>query len=127
MSIAAGTRPGSYEILSQIGAGCTGEVYEARDTKLGRDVAIKIFLEAFARDLDRFQREAKMLASLNSTKKRVRWFRGSNAEACEHVHTNPSIFGFGQLGKLGLTEDQRRKVMHGSQDFKNLESNPSRS
>ena len=68
MSIATGTRFGSYEVVAQIGAGGMGEVYEARDTKLGRNVAIKVLPEAFAHDperLSRFQREAKMLASLN--------------------------------------------------------------
>jgi serine/threonine protein kinase/Tol biopolymer transport system component len=68
MTIAAGTRLGSYEVSSQIGAGGMGEVYQAHDTKLGRDVAIKVLPEAFAHDperLSRFQREAKMLASLN--------------------------------------------------------------
>src|ERR1700746_2376655 len=68
MSIAAGTKLGSYEILAAIGAGGMGEVYQAHDTKLGRDVAIKVLPETFAHDperLSRFQREAKMLASLN--------------------------------------------------------------
>ena len=68
MTIASGTRLGSYEVLSQIGAGGMGEVYQAHDTKLGRDVAIKVLPEAFAHDaerLSRFQREAKMLAALN--------------------------------------------------------------
>jgi eukaryotic-like serine/threonine-protein kinase len=68
MPISAGTRLGSYELLAQIGAGGMGEVYQAHDTKLGRDVAIKVLPEAFAHDSDRlarFQREAKMLASLN--------------------------------------------------------------
>src|SRR6202521_1857536 len=68
MTIATGTRLGSYEIAAQIGAGGMGEVYQAHDTKLGRDVAIKVLPEAFAHDperLSRFQREAKMLASLN--------------------------------------------------------------
>jgi serine/threonine protein kinase len=57
-----------YEITSQIGAGGMGEVYQAKDTKLGREVAIKILPEEFAKDADRvarFQREAKLLASLN--------------------------------------------------------------
>jgi serine/threonine-protein kinase len=65
-----GTKLGSYEILAQIGAGGMGEVYRARDTKLGRDVAMKVLPEAFARDAERmarFQREAKVLASLNHT------------------------------------------------------------
>ncbi|MBI3665202.1 MAG: protein kinase [Acidobacteria bacterium] len=57
-----------YEVLEKIGAGGMGEVYRARDTKLGRDVAIKILPQAFAQDserLARFEREARMLASLN--------------------------------------------------------------
>ena len=68
MALAAGTKLGSYEVVSQIGAGGMGEVYQAHDTKLGRDVAIKVLPEAFAHDADRlsrFQREAKMLAALN--------------------------------------------------------------
>ena len=57
-----------YEITAEIGKGGMGEVYQAKDTKLGRDVAIKVLPEEFARDVDRiarFQREAKLLASLN--------------------------------------------------------------
>src|SRR5271166_6810155 len=68
MSLASGTRLGPYEILAPIGAGGMGEVYRARDTKLCRDVALKILPEAFAHDADRmarFQREAQVLASLN--------------------------------------------------------------
>ena len=68
MELSPGTRLGTYEIVAPVGAGGMGEVYRAHDTKLGRDVAIKILPEAFARDaarLSRFQREAKMLASLN--------------------------------------------------------------
>jgi eukaryotic-like serine/threonine-protein kinase len=59
-----------YEITSQLGKGGMGEVYQANDKKLGRDVAIKVLPEEFARDADRvarFQREAKLLASLNHT------------------------------------------------------------
>ena len=68
MPISTGTRLGSYEVTGAIGAGGMGEVYQAHDTKLGRDVAIKVLPEAFAHDpdrLSRFQREAKMLAALN--------------------------------------------------------------
>src|SRR5258705_3516265 len=68
MSLAAGTRLGPYEILSALGAGGMGEVYRAHDTKLGRDVALKVIPDTFALDPDRlarFQREAKVLASLN--------------------------------------------------------------
>jgi serine/threonine protein kinase len=59
---------GHYQITSQLGKGGMGEVYQAKDSKLGRDVAIKVLPEEFAKDSDRvarFQREAKVLASLN--------------------------------------------------------------
>ena len=68
MTLAAGARLGPYEILAPLGAGGMGEVYRARDTKLNRDVAIKILPAAFASDaerLARFTREAQTLASLN--------------------------------------------------------------
>ncbi|HSG01625.1 MAG TPA: serine/threonine-protein kinase, partial [Vicinamibacterales bacterium] len=63
-----GTRIGPYEITGTLGAGGMGEVYRARDTRLDRDVALKILPDAFAGDterLQRFEREAKTLASLN--------------------------------------------------------------
>jgi eukaryotic-like serine/threonine-protein kinase len=63
-----GTKLGPYEVIAAIGAGGMGEVYRAHDPKLGRDVAIKVLPEAFARDAERmarFQREAKVLASLS--------------------------------------------------------------
>ena len=63
-----GRQLGSYQILSLLGAGGMGEVYLARDTKLGREVAIKVLPEAFAQDperLARFRREARLLAALN--------------------------------------------------------------
>jgi hypothetical protein len=68
MSLPAGTRLGVFEIIAAIGAGGMGEVYRARDTKLQRDVAIKVLPELFAADPDRlarFEREAQTLASLN--------------------------------------------------------------
>jgi eukaryotic-like serine/threonine-protein kinase len=68
MSLTPGTRLGSYEVVAGIGAGGMGEVYRARDHKLGRDVALKILPDAFAHDPDRlarFEREARTLASLN--------------------------------------------------------------
>src|SRR5260370_38447935 len=68
MALPSGTRVGSYEVVAQIGAGGMGEVYRARDSKLGRDVAIKVLPPNFLNDperLSRFQREARMLAALN--------------------------------------------------------------
>jgi serine/threonine protein kinase/Tol biopolymer transport system component len=68
MALSPGTRIGAYEITIAIGAGGMGEVYRARDTRLDRDVALKILPESFASDPDRmmrFEREAKTLASLN--------------------------------------------------------------
>jgi serine/threonine protein kinase len=68
LSVTIGTKLGSYEITALIGAGGMGEVYRARDTKLKRDVALKVLPEAFASDTDRmarFHREAEVLASLN--------------------------------------------------------------
>ena len=68
MSLVAGDRLGPYEILAPIGAGGMGEVYRAKDTKLEREVAIKVLPTALAQDperLARFEREAKVLASLN--------------------------------------------------------------
>ena len=68
MALAAGTRLGPYEIVALLGKGGMGEVYRAHDTKLNRDVAIKVLPDLFAHDperLARFEREAQVLASLN--------------------------------------------------------------
>ena len=68
MTLAAGTKLGSYEILSPLGSGGMGEVYRGRDPKLNREVALKVLPEVFARDAERmarFRREAQVLASLN--------------------------------------------------------------
>src|SRR5688572_2698075 len=68
MSWASGTRLGPYEILGLLGAGGMGEVYRARDTNLGRDVALKALPQSVTQDADRlarFRREAQLLAALN--------------------------------------------------------------
>ncbi|MGA8877091.1 MAG: protein kinase [Candidatus Korobacteraceae bacterium] len=68
MALAAGTKLGPYEILAPLGAGGMGEVYRARDTRLNRDVAIKVLPEALANDADRlgrFEQEARTIAALN--------------------------------------------------------------
>jgi eukaryotic-like serine/threonine-protein kinase len=68
MPLTAGARVGAYEVVSPLGSGGMGEVYRARDTKLHREVAIKVLPEHLASDRDRlarFEREAQMLASLN--------------------------------------------------------------
>jgi eukaryotic-like serine/threonine-protein kinase len=86
VGLSAGARLGSYEILSLLGSGGMGEVYQARDSKLCRFVAIKVLPSDVAKDpekVDRFQREAKVLASLN--------------------HPNiASIYGFEDSDKPGL-------------------------
>ena len=68
MSLASGTRLGPYEIVSLLGAGGMGEVYRAKDTRLGRDVALKVLRSEISGDPDRrarFEREAKTVAALS--------------------------------------------------------------
>src|SRR5436190_13053587 len=68
MPLTAGTRLGKYEILGPLGSGGMGEVYRARDVRLGREVAVKVLVDRLAQNPDwlgRFEREARLLASLN--------------------------------------------------------------
>src|ERR1017187_608262 len=68
MALPSGTKLGPYEIVATIGAGGMGEVYRAKDTRLGRDVAIKVLPESFVKDADRlhrFEQEARAVAALN--------------------------------------------------------------
>src|SRR6266404_1572048 len=68
MSLTAGAKIGPYEIVALLGAGGMGEVYRGRDSRLGRDVALKVLPAKFSADAERmarFQREAQVLASLN--------------------------------------------------------------
>lgn len=96
MSLTPGTRIGPYEVVGSLGAGGMGEVYRARDAKLGRDVALKLLPTAFASDperLARFDREAQVLASLN------------------HPHI-AQIYGFEQSGpSTGSGQAMRALVM----------------
>ncbi|MSO34925.1 MAG: serine/threonine protein kinase, partial [Acidobacteria bacterium] len=89
MALTPGTRVGPYEILSPLGAGGMGEVYRARDTSLGREVALKVLPDAFASDPDRlarFEREAKTLAALNHPNiAQVYGFEQGPAEAGHHI------------------------------------------
>ena len=68
MALSPGTRLGQYEVVALLGAGGMGEVWRARDTRLDRDVAIKVLPEKFFEDRERrerFEREAKLLAAVN--------------------------------------------------------------
>ena len=81
-----------YEISSQLGKGGMGEVYQAKDQKLGLEVAIKVLPEEFARDADRvarFQREAKLLASLNHPNICQIFDIGDDYLVLEYVEGNP--------------------------------------
>ncbi|MGD1096771.1 MAG: serine/threonine-protein kinase [Bryobacteraceae bacterium] len=116
MALSAGTRLGPYEILAQIGAGGMGEVYRAKDTKLKREVAIKILPEVFARDPDRmsrFQREAEVLASLNHTN--IAQIYGVE----DHALVMELVEGEGESPKGPLSFDEAWKV--GSQIVAALE------
>ena len=78
MTLAPGTRLGPYEITAKLGEGGMGEVYRATDSRLGREVAIKVLPETVAQDperLARFEREAKILASLNHNNIATAWKR----------------------------------------------------
>jgi len=121
MSIAAGTRLGAYEVAAQIGAGGMGEVYQAHDTKLGRDVAIKVLPEAFAYDADRllrFQSEAKMLASLNHPNIATIHGLEQSGGKCLSLSSSPSLFERDVIHKIqvslqdrpGFSADQIKRI-----------------
>ncbi len=91
VSLASGTRIGVYEIVAPIGAGGMGEVYRARDTRLNRDVALKILPDTFAADSDRvarFRREAQVLATLNHAN--IAHIYGFEEIAPRSAHAGPS-------------------------------------
>src|SRR5262245_47211553 len=86
MSLPAGTRLGPYEILAPVGAGGMGEVYRARDSRLGRDVAIKVSAERFT---ERFEREARAVAALNHPNICTLYDVGPNYLVMEYVEGSP--------------------------------------
>ena len=86
MPLAAGTRLGPYEILAPIGAGGMGEVYKGRDTRLNRDVAIKVSKEQFS---ERFAREAEAIAQLNHSNICTLYDVGPNYLVMEYIEGTP--------------------------------------
>jgi len=85
MPLEAGTRPGPFEILAPLGKGGMGEVYRAKDTKLEREIAIKILPEEMAQRperMARFEREAKLLAALDHP--RIAAIHGLHEEDGQH-------------------------------------------
>jgi serine/threonine protein kinase/Flp pilus assembly protein TadD len=113
MTIAPGTRIGSYEVVGLLGKGAMGEVYRATDSRLGRDVAIKVLPEAMRESSDRgarFEREARLLASINhpniATIHGLEDLDGSSAIVMELVD-GPSLADLIASGPLELTQSAR--------------------
>jgi len=100
MPLSAGTKLGPYEILEPIGAGGMGEVYRARDTRLGRDVAVKISAERFS---DRFEREARVIATLNHPNICTLHDVGPNYLVMELIE-GPTLAGRIEQGAIPLEE-----------------------
>ena len=86
MSIAPGVRLGPYEVLSPLGAGGMGEVYKARDTRLGRDVAIKVSQDRFS---ERFEQEARAVGTLNHPHVCTLYDVGPNYLVMEYIDGEP--------------------------------------
>jgi serine/threonine protein kinase len=102
MGVAPGTRLGPYEVLAPLGAGGMGEVWRARDTRLGRQVALKFLPEGFAEDPERharFEREAKVLASLNHPNIAVLY--GLEHVEGRHALVMELVEGEGLNGRIG--------------------------
>ena len=105
MGLTAGTKLGPYEIVSTLGVGGMGEVYRARDTRLGRDVAIKVLPESLANDADRllrFEQEARTIAALN----------------------HPNILGIFDVGVQGATRYLVSELLEGETLRQKLEAGP---
>ena len=113
MALVPGTRIGPYEVVTLLGTGGMGEVYRATDSRLGRDVAIKVLPEAMRATPERgvrFEREARLLASLNhpniATIHGLEDLGGSDAIVMELVD-GPSLADLIARGPLGLPESVR--------------------
>jgi Tol biopolymer transport system component len=130
VTIASGTRLGPYEILSPLGAGGMGEVYRAKDTKLGRDVAIKVLPEEFLEGEDRkarFEQEARLLAALNHPGIAAIYsfeeIPGSSASSSRHLLVTELLEGETLRQRLGAGPLPLRKaVEYGVQMAKALAS-----
>jgi serine/threonine protein kinase len=112
MTLPAGARLGPYEILSPLGAGGMGEVYRARDTRLGRDVAVKVLPPAFARDADRlvrFEREARAASALSDPHIVAVYDVGRDAET--HFFVSELVEGTDLRSRLESGGLQTRKVL----------------
>ncbi|MGD1091622.1 MAG: protein kinase [Bryobacteraceae bacterium] len=112
MSLAPGTRLGPYEILGPLGAGGMGEVYRAKDTKLDREVAIKVLPSALAQHPDRlarFEREAKVLAALNHPNIAIIYGLEDHAIVMELVE-GPTLADRIAVGALPLDESLKIAV-----------------
>src|SRR5687767_6445902 len=110
MPLTPGTRLGAYEIVAPLGQGGMGEVYRARDTKLNRDVALKILPEAFATDPDRlarFKREAQVLASLNHPN--IGHIYGFEDSETTHALVMELVEGPAPVGSGGMGEVYRAR------------------
>src|SRR5262245_40679723 len=110
MSLPAGARLGSYEVVSLLGEGGMGAVYRARDTKLGRDVALKVLPEFFASDPDRlmrFEREAQILAPLNQP-------HSAQVFAIEEIGSAGPGFSRGIVMELVAGEDLAQRIARGA-------------
>ncbi len=109
MILAPGTKLGPYEILAPIGAGGMGEVYQARDPRVGRDVAIKVSSEQFT---DRFAREIHAVASLNHSNICTLYDVGSNYLVMELVE-RPALADRIKQGAIPLEESDWKKARQG--------------
>ena len=108
MPLAPGTQLGPYEIIGPLGVGGMGEVYRARDSKLGREVALKVLPAAFAADTERmarFRREAQVLASLNHPNiAAVYGLEDGDGDAGQPPAVHPDPNSSSQIGRASCRE-----------------------